>query len=283
MKTPAWYVFKDFLDEAAEPQRQRLLRFLSDDLLEDFHQTPPLPLHPSQGISSHQERLHLIHYTWMIPFLENLSDSDKYLFISVLTEDQRQSLLSHFDLSKPSDALTTHAQTFLCEKLYQYLTQDYKVILPKECLPEDPLNKLLDLSREKLLHLVDLLSLHDLCLEIKSMISSLHLIKIENLLSVHQKAYLYELKQKIEPIAFKPMGLNHWNGDELLLKKLLHQRGLNRLSKALSSSHLSLLWHLSHKLDIGRASIVKALFKQLKNKKAHTILVMQVCDVIDTL
>ncbi len=283
MKTPAWYVFKDFLDEAAEPQRQRLLRFLSDDLLEDFHQTPKLPLHPSLGISSHQERLHLIHYTWMIPFLETLSDNDKYLFISVLNEDQKQSLLNHFDLSKPSDPLTPHAQMFLCEKLYKYLTQDYKVILPKECLPEDPLNKLLDLSREDLLHLVDLLSLHDLCLEIKSMISSLHLIKIDNLLSIHQKAYLYELKQKIEPIAFKPMGLNHWNGDELLLKKLLHQRGLNRLSKALSSSHLSLLWHLSHKLDIGRASIVKALFKELKNKKAHTILVMQVCDLIDTL
>ncbi|MEI8300866.1 MAG: hypothetical protein WCG10_04560 [Chlamydiota bacterium] len=283
MKTPAWYVFKDFLDLTADAQRQSLLRFLSDDLLEDFYQTPPLPLHPSLAMASYQECLHLIHYTWMIPFLDNLSDHDKYLFISPLNEDQKQSLLRHFDLSKPTHVLTPGGQAFVCEKLYQYLTQDYKVILPKECLPEDPLNKLLDLSREKLLHLVDLLSLHDLCLEIKSMISSLHLTKIENLLSVHQKAYLYELNQKIEPIAFKPMGLNHWNGDELLLKKLLHQRGLNRLSKALASSHLSLLWHLSHKLDIGRASIVKALFKQLKNKKAHTILVTQVCTLIDTL
>jgi hypothetical protein len=107
------------------------------------------------------------------------------------------------------------------------------------------------------------------------------MIKIESILSKLQKDYLYELKKTIEPIAFKSIGLNHWNGDESLLKKILHQRGLNRLSKALSQSHHSLLWHLSHKLDMGRASIVKALFKDLKNKKAHTILVSQVCELLN--
>lgn len=283
MKTPDWYVFKDFLDCLPSTQEKtELCRFLSEDEQEDIEQTPPLPFHPSHGLSSDKERLEPIHYSWFVPFLERLSDADKYLFISPL-QTQKEALYLHFDLTRSVESLTDLAVTFLSQELYHYLTQDYPVILPQDCLPEDPLNSLLELSREQLLSVVDLLSLHDLSLEIKTMISSSHLIKIDSILSSSQKNYLYELKKKIEPVAFKPMGLNHWNGDELLLKKILHQRGLNRLSKALSASHPSLLWHLSHKLDMGRASVVKTLFKTLKNKKAHTVLVAQVCELLAAL
>ncbi|MBM3191293.1 MAG: hypothetical protein FJZ63_01395 [Chlamydiae bacterium] len=281
MKTPAWYVFKDFLDQ--EPLKSSLLRFLSPHLVEIVEQSPSLPFHPSQGIASYKDRLQGIHYSWILPLLEPYSDADKYLFLSILDHKQQEPLLQHFDLSKQTSPLSLWAELFLSKHLYELLTQDHKNLLPKECLPEDPLNFLLDLSRERLLHLVDLLSLHDLALEMRNIINSSHLMKINALLSQDQKNYLFQLRQRIEPIAFKPMGLNHWNGDESLLKKLLHERGLNRLSKALSFSHLSLLWHLSHKLDIGRASIVKTLFKELKNKKAHTLLVSQVCESLQGL
>lgn len=283
MKTPDWYVFKDFLDSMPPKEKQHLMLFLTEDEKEDLLKTPLLSFHPSQGIPPYEERLNSIHYTWFISFLEKLSDSDKYLFIATLNLEQQKHLYQHFDLSRHVDSLTDLAKEFLTKKFYAYLIKDYKVILPKECLPEDPLNALLNLSREQLLNVVDFLSLHDLSLEIKTIINSSHIIKIESILSKIQKEYLYELKKKIEPIAFKPMGLYHWNGDESILKKILHQRGLNRLSKALSLSNHSLLWHLSHKLDMGRASIVKTLFKDLKNKKAHSILVSQVCELLNNI
>lgn len=283
MKTPDWYVFKDFLDcLPSDEEKDALCHFLHEDEQEDIAETPFLPARPSLGLSSYQTRLEPIHYTWFIPFIERLADPDKYLFIATLPH-QKEALYQHFDLSRPIDSLSNLSLLFLSQELYHYLIKDHPLILPEECLPEDPLNSLLELSREELLTVVDFLSLHDLSLEMKTMISSSQLLKIESILSHSQKNYLYELKKKIEPIAFKPIGLNHWNGDELTLKKILHQRGLNRLSKALSASHHSLLWHLSHKLDIGRASIVKTLFKALKNKKAHAVLVMQVCELINTL
>ncbi len=123
--------------------------------------------------------------------------------------------------------------------------------------------------------------MHDLSLELKTMVSASHIKNIETILPTHQRQYLKKLSQKIEPISFRPMGLSHWDGNESQFKKILHQRGLNRLSKALTESNTSLLWHLSHKLDMGRASIVKTLYKEIKNKKAQRVLVTQVCDIID--
>jgi hypothetical protein len=281
MKTPAWYVFKDFLDLTAPKEKQELLKFLTEDEKEELSKTPLLPFHPSQGFSSYQEKLHDIHYSWFISYLTSLGDSDKYLFIAPLSAEQQTPLYQHFDLSRPLHSLSSLGIDFLSQTLFLAILQEDHLVLPKECLPEDPLNALLSISRERLLSLVDFLSVHDLSLEMKTMINASHMMKIEAILSPMQKEYLHELKKTIEPISFKPIGLQHWNGDEATLKKILHQRGLNRLSKALSQSNHSLLWYLSHKLDIGRASIVKTLFKDLKNKKAQTILVAQVCNLIN--
>jgi len=280
MKTPDWYVFKDFVDcLPSEQEKKAVLHYLTPDEQEDIHLTPPLSLHPSHGLSTYEKRLQSIHYSWFIPLLQRLCDTDKYLLMAPL-HAQKEALYTHFELTRAMTSLTPLALEFVSCTLYEHLIKDFAVVLPKECLPDDPLNALLTLSREQLLHLVDLLSLHDLSLEMKTMINSAQLLKIEAMLSHQQKDYLYALKRKIEPIAFKPIGLSHWNGDELLLKKILHQRGLNRLSKALSASHHSLIWHLSHQLDMGRASIVKTLVKRLNNKKAHAVLVAQVCELI---
>lgn len=282
MKTVDWYIFKDFLDHADDQKKKSLMSYLSDDEKEDIAKTPKLPKSPSRGLPSYSERISSIHYSWLVPLFEKMYDSDRYLFISVLQEKQKEKLYKYFDLTKHVENLSQTAKEYLSSKLYHYFVTKHKGIIPIECLPDDPLNELLNLTREELLSLVDHLSMHDLCVEMKTMINASHFVKIEALLSFEQKQYLKTLKRSIEPIAFKPIGLNHWNGDEKILKKILHQRGLNRLSKALSESHISLLWHLSHKLDIGRASIVKTLFKELKNKKAHKILVSQVCELIES-
>ncbi|MCH9630960.1 MAG: hypothetical protein S4CHLAM37_09710 [Chlamydiia bacterium] len=282
MKEIDWYIFKDFLDCADEEKKSKLIQHLADEEKEEVLSTPQLPLHPSKGLPNFSERLASIHYSWLTPLLEKMYDEDRYLFISVLSEKQQEKLYKYFDLTKDVDTLSDIGKEYISSKLYHYFVKKHQNIIPIECLPDDPLNDLLDLTRNELLHLVDHLSMHDLSIEMKTMIDASHFMKIESLLTFEQKQYLRKLGKSIEPIAFKPIGLNHWDGDEKLLKKILHQRGLNRLSKALSASHISLLWHLSHKLDMGRASIVKTLFKELKNKKAQQILVSQVCELIES-
>ena len=282
MRSIDWYIFKDFLDHADAEKKQALLQCLASEEKEQVLETPKLTGAPSKGLPSYTERLSLIHYSWFIPLFEKMYDQDKVLFIFILPDEQKQKLYQYFDITKYPSAISEEAKEYMGSKLYSYFVTKHKDILPIECLPDNPLNELLSLSRKQLLHLVDQLSMHDLSIEMKTMINASHFFKIESILSFEQKQYLRFLKKNIEPVSFKPIGLNHWNGDESLLKKVLHQRGLNRLSKAISNSHTSLLLHLAHKLDMGRASILKTLFKELKNKKAHKILVSQVCELIES-
>jgi hypothetical protein len=281
MMSPNWLVLKDFLESTPKDIQDRLYMVLENDTLEDLENIPAFSFSPSSGFENLSDRLSSIHYSWFLPFFDRLKDSDKYFFVSALNEHQKASIMKFYDLTRLPKELSPIAKNYILQILYSYLNKDNHKIIPKNCLPEDPLNNLLNLTREQLLTLVDYLSMHDLSLELKTMISATHLNNIENLLPIHQRQYLKILSQKIEPISFRPMGLSHWDGNESQFRKILHQRGLNRLSKALTASHHSLLWHLSHKLDIGRASIVKTLYKEIKNKKAQRVLVTQVCDIID--
>lgn len=281
MMSPEWLVLKDFLDSTPETLQSGLYQALDSETLEDIENLPALSFSPSDGFESLEKQIETTHYSWLIPFFDRLEDSDKYIFVSGLPEKSQASIMKYYDLTRLPKSLSLSAKEFIQKTLYNYLLKDYQNILPINCLPKDPLNSLLTLSREQLLNLVDYLSMHDLSLEIKTMINASQIKNIQEILPLHQRQYLKKLSQKIEPISFKPMGLSHWDGNEPQFKKILHQRGLNRLSKALTESHPSLLWHLSHKLDMGRASIVKTLFKEIKNKKAQRVLVSQVCDLIE--
>ncbi len=279
MMGPDWLVLKDFIDLSDD--KSLLCQTLDDNLLEDLESFPTPSSNPSKGLLSKKERINQVHYSWFIPFFDRMKDCDKYLFLNVFDENHQTSLKEYYDLSRSPKELSSLGENYALSVLETALKKDNINPLPLSCLPKDPLNQLLNLTREQLLTLVDYLSMHDLSLELKTMISSSHLKNIRTILPNHQKQYLNKLLQKIEPISFKPMGLCHWDGNEAKLKKILHQRGLNRLSKALALSNHSLLWHLTHKLDIGRASIVKSLLKDVKNQKAQKVLISQVCDIID--
>lgn len=276
MISSALYLLKDFVDAISEEEKQELLSFLDQDMQEILADIHALPFNPSKGLNSYEERLNAIHPSWLISLIKEHTDSDKYLLIGALSEKVHEPLFEYFKLSRRDVKVTQLAQSFITKTLYTQLIQDIPDLLPQEALPLDPLNVLVTFSREQLIELIDLLSLHDLNLELKSLISSVRLKKLQALLSTVQKQYLTQLKKKNELISFKPLGLTYWNGDTDILKKALHQRGLNRLAKALYLSHPSLQWYVLHKLDISRASIVQTLMKDLKNKAAHTHLIEQI-------
>lgn len=270
------YLLKDFLDSISQEEKEELLSFLDVDTQEVFTDIHALPFNPSKGLKSYQERLMHIHPTWLLSLLKDFADSDKYLYIGALNEDIQELLFQHFQLSRRDVKITDFAKDYLCKQLYQELTKDVPDLLPQEALPLDPLNVLINISRLQMLDLIDLLSLHDLNIELKSLISSQHLKKLQTLLTNSQKQYLGIVQKKTELLSFKPIGLCYWNGDPDILKKALHQRGLNRLAKALYNSCSSLQWYICHKLDISRATIVQTLMKDLKNKNAHEHLIEQI-------
>jgi hypothetical protein len=156
-------------------------------------------------------------------------------------------------------------------------------LLPVCFLPKDPLNGLLDLTQEELTSLIDLLSMHDLSIEIRHVVETSKLKDIYSLLTKAQTTFLKTLLHKKEPVSFKKMGLLGWKGDREGLKSMLTQRGLNRIAKPLYEKSPSLLWYISHKMEEEKGQLLIKLCSPLDHPRAISLLTDQVLELMGAL
>ena len=92
------YLLKDFLDTVSVETKDELLSFLDTDTQEIIADIHALAFNPSKGLKSYQDRLKLIHPSWFIALIQDLSDFDKYILIGSLCENVREQLFQHFQL-----------------------------------------------------------------------------------------------------------------------------------------------------------------------------------------
>lgn len=225
-------------------------------------------------------RLSRVHYSWLITFLEPFAEADKRMILSSLEKTQAAKLKNHFKIKDSSSPLKGVAKNYLVSAVYEWLVSDQKEFLPIEFLPDHPLNPLLDLSKQELQHLVDYLGLHDLAMELKHVIKSDQIKKIQKVITKEEQEFVKSLLKKKEPLTFARLNLDGWNGDGEKLKAILHHRGFNRLAKALFGCHPSLLWHITHRLDTGRTKILRKFFTDINNDEAHAALTKQILELI---
>ena len=280
MNTSSWAVFRHLLDQKSEGDRSALLSFLSSDELDKLRQIPPSQKQAFTQTESPANRLEKIHYSWLIPFLEPFAEGDKAMILSALEETQATKLRGYFKATGKLPKTTPLAKRFLLSAMYSWLTSEQKEFLPTDFLPDHPLNPLLDLTKKELQKLVDYLGLHDLAMELKHVIKSEQIKKIQKVLSKEEQSFLKEILKAKEPLAFSRLNLDGWNGDAEKLKTILHHRGFNRLAKALFGCHPSLLWHLTHRLDTGRTKILRKFYTDIRNEEAHDALQKQVLSII---
>lgn len=129
--------------------------------------------------------------------------------------------------------------------------------------------------------LIEFLGLHDLAVEMKQIIDTIKLKKIQASLSKEKNFFLHLLTQKKEAVVFKKMELTHWSGQEEILIGLIHKRGMNRLAKALYPENSSLIWYVSHKISCEEALLLASLQKKLEHPKAYSLLAGQIIEIID--
>lgn len=269
-------VCKAFLLRSSPELQTRLLSFLPPEELKEMEELPSTFYgDPSAGISSDEERLKMVHHSWLALNFRSLSENEVRLFLSSLSETQIKGLKKNLLFSNSLLPLNPLALPFLQSSLWEIVTGDEE-ILPLECLPASSLNGLLSFDAYELLTLIDLLGLHDLALEVKQVIETSKLKKISQALSPQEQAFLKELLHKKEKVSFKRMSLQKWEGDAPSLRSLLHQRGINRLAKALFTQNSSLLWYVSHKLDVERGQMLLKLAEPLEHALAAEVLAAQV-------
>ncbi|MDJ0651905.1 MAG: hypothetical protein QNJ27_02720 [Simkaniaceae bacterium] len=227
-----------------------------------------------------EDRLNRVHYSWLITFLEPFAEKDKEMILSCLNKNQAERLKEHFTIKGEKLPLKKRAKDYVMKVTYTWLISNQKDFLPLEFLPHHPLNPLVDLSKKALQKLVDELGLQDLAVELKRIIKSDQIEKIQKALTPKEREFLKKQIKVKNPITFLRLNLDNWDGTRETLKIILHHRGFNRLAKALFGCHPSLLWHICYTLDTGRAKIVRKFFTDSKNNEAQATLIHQIVELI---
>lgn len=271
-----------FLEQVPPEQRRALLKHLSES--QDQALSPPHALegNPLMGIPPLEEELARVHYSWLAPFLRSLPESDIKIFLGCLTDKQQNGLKAALLFSNHIAAISEIGKLFLKRQLFSSLVAQ-EDLLPISCLPRRPINALLQMNCEELLAVIDLLSMHDLSVEIRQIIDTSKLKKIYGLLSQAQTNFLKTLLYRKEPVIFKKLELTKWDGRAETLLSTLEQRGINRLAKALYNEEPSLAWYIAHRLDADRGSLLMKLCTPLDHPRAALLLSEQITDLIQSI
>lgn len=199
-----------------------------------------------------------LHYSWFAPFLESLSPE---LVLAILPTEQAEAIAKTLKTPLEKKLLSPFARNYLSSYLKNLMQETD--ILPVDQLPFSDLNDLLTLRKSELLHLIDLLGIHDLAAELRSIVDKTVLSSIYGVLSLEQRQFCHYCSKQPMPWVPPKLNISAWDKEKKSLDILLHKRGLFRLAKALTLENPSLLWHLSHHLDVGRGKI---LIKYVKEK-----------------
>lgn len=272
--------FRGLLEKTGPDRKKVLVGYLSDSERKKAEGAFVPVADPFSFDFSIEDRIKVIHYSWIAPFVRPFAEADQRSLLSVLAPAQAEKLKLYFKISRGLKKLGFHPKRFLQRLIYDWLISTQKEFVPVEYLPAHPLNAILELKKSSIQHLVDFLGLHDLALELKKMVTAKQIKKIQEALSKPHREYLKKVCKSKEPISFARFNLERWDGDETKLKQILHQRGFNRLSKALFGCHPSLMWHITRRLDTGRTKIMRKFFTDMNNEKAQEALKKQVVSLI---
>ena len=276
----AWIVCNAFLNKAGSGKKTALVRFLpgpQQDLIRKILITEKNPLETPY----HKDRLlQTVHYTWFTTFLRTLPEADVGIFLSCFPENTKKNLQDAILYSRPSIDLTECAKKYITSILYENIVQSNPDVLPIELLPSCDLNTILDLTTSELYILIEYLGIHDLGVEMKQIIDTTLIKKIQGSLSPEKEDYLKKLSQKKEPVFFKRMELHKWDGKPESLKKVITHRGINRLAKAAYAEEPSLSWYISRMLSVQDAGSFLGLCKPLNHPSASTLLIEQILEII---
>lgn len=199
-----------------------------------------------------------VHYSWLAPVIEKFPPKMQPFFLTALPKS-KAFLLSEM-VKKPLHPARLALSTRL--HLLDIISAKLKpaAVLPAPYLPATSLSPLLSMRKGEIVQLIDFLGLYDLAEEIRRIVDKKHLKAIYNCLTIKKQHFLRICLHQKERLSIPRLGLDKWQGDCKTLENLLHKRGLFRLGKGISGMHPDFLWHLMHRLDVGRGRILQQCY-----------------------
>jgi hypothetical protein len=225
--------------------------------------------------------LEAIHYSWLIPALKELPPFFQKRVLDLIPAPKQQRISESLGIKPTGGRYIKPVEKMLAATFYQKMGAID--VLPKEFLPDSSLKPLLDLSKDELVRLIDLLGIHDLAEEMRGIVDQKVIKLIYGCLSRHQHRHLYLCLHQQEKVTSPPLNLSGWNGNCKTLQRKLHVRGIIRLAKALSGQHHDFIWHITHKLDTGRAKVLREYIQNEAIPKVTAALQQQAIQTINYL
>lgn len=227
------------------------------------------------------ELVNEVHYSWLLEAFKKFPDRLKGPLLSVLPTEIANGISKTFNIPIENLSLAPSMKRFLINDFFKKFER--MEILPLEFLEPNPLSCLSEFTKTELVRIIDYLGIYDLAEEVRHIIEK-NLIKTLYAAIPEKKLHFLKtcLNQK-EKLVTPRLDLTQWNLKKDSLEKLLHKRGLIRLSHALSGQSKDFVWHLIHKLDIGRGKIIEAHYSEEEIPLVSKALCQQVMNVINFL
>jgi hypothetical protein len=241
MNGVAYHVCKAFVDRR---ERKELLSFLS---VPDLPSTPWRDL--TLGFESAEENLNRTHFSWLEPLLRPLTKSEIALYLASLPSTKREQLKKSLLFTGHLPALRPLAKNHFQAVLWDKVVENRSSLVPVACLPESPLNGLLELTEKQVELLLPLLGLYDLSIEMKQIIETTKLKTIHAALSPQQQLFMRKLMPHKESASLKKIGLGTWDGGKEGLQDAIVKRGLYRLGKSLADQDSDLVWYVGCRVE----------------------------------
>lgn len=281
MTTKNATLFKVFLNHFHPGAQEKILASLPQREREEIIETKITSQNPVAFLSWPQELIARTHYSWLAPIIRQTPAFLRKATVAALPEPQSSKLLSFLHISSPCPKLAPPVKTFLINAFFQQWSPP--AIIPLTDLQQSQLTPLLYLSKNELVELIDLLSIHDLADSMRRIVDKKLLEKIYHCLSLTRQKYLRFCLRNKEKATAPELEVSKWNGESDSLHVLLHQRGLLRLGKALSGQSQEFIWHLTHVLDTGRGQTLIGYSKKKEIAGITPLLIQQVLSILNFL
>lgn len=223
------------------------------------------------SINTPEALLHQIHYSWLKEPIQQIAPDLQRATLAALPADVASKLMPKKPGPKMADPVRSYLLKQLCFKLPQALE-----VLPLAFLPKTSLAALADWNKTELVELIDCLGVYDLAEEMRRIIDQKRVRQLNACLTAKQKPFLRQCLHQKEKVVTTRLALAEWDGDSRKLEKLLHERGLIRLAKALCGQHPDVVWHIVHALDTGRGAVVQKHYSPQALKGLTPVLIQQV-------
>ena len=245
--------FHLLLNKYHPSDRGEVVSYLPDDVKSSIRELKGNWNDPKVLLKSPVAKLRNIHYSWIYPTVKEYPELLRPFVAEALPEPSNIRLLSLLK-SPRAPIATSFARQYLLNDLAKKM--GLEKLTPIEHLPPSLLSFTLELTKEELIELIDFLGLYDLAEEIRRIVDKNQLKKIYNCLSIKKQHFLRSCLLSKEKIVTPKLELEKWNGEQDILEKLLHKRGLVRFGKALSGQTADFIWYIVHKMDSGRGVLL---------------------------